>query len=409
MRTLVIDGGARGQAIGEKLANEGHQVFMSPGGPGNENFAHSTGLDVTDIEGNVLFSRHNRVEIATATEDLPLAMGTGDAFAEVGISFFGPTQAQARIESDREWAKGLGRQHKVPMGAYSSFTTPEEALEYASNRRWPLYAKQNGLARGKGARRCEDIEELADHTQELAQDGLISGDSPLVIEDYIEGPEASVHAFCDGLNHLMVPFLVRDHKTIGEGNTGPMTGGVGVIGPLSGYTPEDIAQIGTDFVEPIVHSLGFRGLLFPGLKAGQCLEWNARPGDPEFQLILKLLQSDLMPILLASATGTLDKLEPPKWETNKFGINLVLAAEGYPGEPRRGEVIEGLEKVGQDIQVIQAATRRRGTDLVTNGGRILNLLTLAEDQKTAVERVYKAAGQITFGGRPAVFRKDIGR
>lgn len=410
MKIGVIDGGGRGQAIAEKLAQEGNEVFISPGNPGNEDFAESTGIETTDIRQQLQFTKAHKIGLTVVGEDLPLGMGMVDEFKNQSLPVFGPTKAQARIETDRDFAKTLGNYLNMPIGPYQSFSQAGDAIDYATNRQWPLFVKQNGLARGKGAKRCENIDELITVVGSMAEHNLISKERPVVVEDYVSGLEASHHAFCDGLDHLSIPFLVRDHKTVGEADTGPMTGGMGAIGPLLEYSRADAEAIGDQMVAPIVRSLGFRGLLFAGLKGEKLLEWNARPGDPEMQLYLSLLKSDLLPILQACIQGELAKIDPPEWETKKSAANLVLAAEGYPERPFKGDEIEGIEAAKRlGVTVFQAATRREGDRLLTNGGRILNLIAVARTQRAAVNRVYRAAERITFGGRPAVYRKDIGR
>jgi phosphoribosylamine--glycine ligase len=269
-----------------------------------------------------------------------------------------------------------------------------------------LFAKDNGLAGGKGADKCADLEEFK---------ASISNKNGIVVEDYIEGPEASHHAFCDGKTYLSMPFLFRDHKTIGEGDTGPMTGGMGVAGPLLNYTPSEVEALGETFVAPVVRELGFKGVLFAGLKGAKHdeknLEWNARPGDPEMQAFMRLMQNDLMPIIMACIEGGLDKVESPEWLIGQSVINLVLVSEGYPNEPRLGAAIEGVEDANkvEGVQVLHAGTAQEGRQLVTNGGRVLNIVSMANSLQLAHDRAYEAASLIGFGGQSPLYRQDIGQ
>jgi phosphoribosylamine--glycine ligase len=404
---MVVDGGARGQSIGIKVAEENAEVFISPGNPGNEDFAHSTGIEPTDIAGQLQFARQNKIDLTVVGADDPLGLGIVDAFQAEKLAIYGPTQAQARIESNRNFGKETATQNNIPIGPYVSFTSRSLAEAYAETRSWPLFVKDNELAQGKGAEKCEDMSEFRKKIKKVA--GLI------VVEDFVFGPEASHHAFCDGKNYLSMPFLVRDHKTIGDNDTGDMTGGMGVVGPLPNYSLQEVEALGATFVEPVIRRLGFKGVLFSGLKGekGQekLLEWNARPGDPEMQVFIELLESDLLPILWACVEGSLDKVRPPEWRVGQSIVNLVLASEGYPGEYNTGAVIEGIEMAERvnNVKILHAATKREQGKLLTNGGRVLNIIAGGESLQTALKRAYTAAEQIGFGDRPPIFRRDIGR
>ena len=407
MKVMVVDGGARGQALGAKLAQEGNDVIISPGNPGNEDFAESTGIQPTDIIGQLRAAKRNNIELTIVGADDPLAMGIVDAFEEELLAIFGPTKAQARIEWDRNFAKEIGRDRGIPMGPYAHFTDKKAAIEYTEGRSWPLYVKDNNLAQGKGAIKCENVERF--------QTVLSGLNDEIIVEDYVGGPEASHHAFCDGRTQLSIPFLVRDHKQVGEGNTGLMTGGMGVVGPLPGYTQDEVGQLSETFVAPIVRELGFKGVLFVGLKGPKDyeknLEWNARPGDPESQVFMRLMKSELLPLIMACIEGGLDKVKKPEWHIGQSAVSLVLAAEGYPEEPRRGAIIEGLDDAAkiEGVQVLHGGTKRSGRRLLTNGGRVLNLVARAESLEAALEQVYKAAAYIGFDGLSPLYRKDIGR
>lgn len=407
MSVMIVDGGARGQAIGMKLAGENADVYMSPGNPGNKDFAHSTGIEPTDIAGQLQFARQNKIDLTVVGADDPLALGIVDAFKEEKLDIFGPTQAQARIESDRDFGKEFATEHNIPIGPYASFKSKLAAEAYAENHSWPLFVKDNELAQGKGAKKAKDRSEFREKVKEIS--GLI------VVEDFVPGPEASHHAFCDGRNQLTIPFLVRDHKTIGDNDTGNMTGGMGVVGPMPNYSPQEVETLGETFVEPVIRQLGFKGVLFSGLKGkkGQekLLEWNARPGDPEMQVFIELLKSDLLPILWACVEGGLDKVRTPEWRVGQSIVNLVLASEDYPGDYRTGAVIEGIETAERvnNVKILHAATKREQGRLLTNGGRVLNIIACAESLQIALKQAYTAAKQISFGGRSPIFRRDIGR
>ena len=404
---MIVDGGGRGQALAAKLSPECGELFVSPGNPGNETFAHSTGITTTDIEAQLRFAQSNNIELTIVGNDDPLALGIVDNFQENGLAIFGPTREQARIEWDKNFAKRLARTLEVPIGAYAFFDNLDSAVQYSKNRTWPLYAKDNGLAQGKGVTRCADIEELTQAVQGLKN---------IIIEDYVIGPEASHHAFCDGKTQLSIPFLVRDHKQVGEDDTGPMTGGMGTVGPLPNYTPQEVIELGKIFVRPIVQKLGFKGMLFSGLKgvkgSERSLEWNARPGDPETQVFMQLMRSNLLPVIMACIDGTLDKLPPIEWHKDLSVICLALCAEGYPVNPQKGAVIEGIEGLAEieGLQILQAGTQKnKNGRLVVSGGRVLNIVAQAKTLKEAIDKAYKASENIAFGDKPPIIRSGIGR
>ncbi len=404
---MIVDGGGRGQALATKLAPECQELFVSPGNPGNEAFAYGTGIAPTDVVEQLSFAKRNKIDLTVVGADDPLAYGIVDDFQAEGLTIFGPTAAQARIESDRQFAKKLAQNLGVPIGSQAGFTDRAEARRYAQapERRWPLFVKDNELAQGKGAKRCDSMKDVK---------RVIGAMSRFVIEDYVEGPEASHHSFCDGKTQLSIPFLVRDHKQIGEGDTGLMTGGMGTVGPLHNYTPEEVAQLGRVFVEPVVRQTGFKGVIFSGLKGvkghEQNLEWNARFGDPEAQLFLRLMKSDLLPVIMACVEGDLDTLPTPQWDMAQSAVCLVLATQGYPAKPQKGAVIEGIETAATiaGVDVLQAGTAQKVAGLIVNGGRVLNMVATADTLQAALDRAYEAAECILFNGLEPVYRKDIG-
>ncbi len=415
MRAMIIDGGARGQSMGAKLAAENVDIIMSPGNPGNESFAESTGIETTDIDRQLAFARSSNVDLVMVTADDPLALGAVDAFEDAGIAAFGPTKAQARVEWDRDYAKRLAMDLDIPIGDYGQFTDRECAFDYALEREWPLFVKENGLAQGKGAFRCENAEQLIDILDSLDQKNFFDSSEKLIIEDFIYGSEASHHAFCDGYTQISVPFLMRDHKQIGDGDKGLMTGGMGVVAPLPECNARRANMLGQRFVEPIVRELGFKGVLFPGLKGVgdslKNLEWNARPGDPEMQVVMRMMKSKLLPIVMACVEGDLANIPPPEWHIGKAVVNLVLAAKGYPSNPEKGALIEGIADAEQieSVEVLHAGTAKKGSRLVVNGGRVLNIVTMADSLEQAIDQAYNAADCIRFDGKEPVMRHDIGR
>ncbi len=404
-RVMVVDSIGRGQALAQKLAGEGLEVIVSPGNPGNESFAESTGVLPTDISGQVKAAKHYKADLTVVGMDDPLALGIVDTFQENGLKIFGPTRQQAEVEWSKQKGKEIAEKRDVPMGAYKSFSDKDEAMVYAAERTFPLYLKDDGLRQGKGVKRCDTLEDFEAAIADLGR---------FVVEDIVPGPEISHHAFCDGKTQLSIPFVVRDHKTITADPNSAMTGGMGTVGPVPDYSPQEVAWLGKIFAQPVVDELNFRGIVFSGLKGQKGheknLEYNARWGDPEIQLFLRMMKSDLLPVLVACVEGTLDQLPPLEWHVSKAGICLVLASEGYPTNTQTGAVIEGLAEAENvpGITLLHSATVRRGHDLVTDGGRTLNIVNMADTFEEAIGGAYIAASKIKFGDKKPVMRKDIG-
>jgi phosphoribosylamine--glycine ligase len=408
-RVMIVDGGgnARAQAIAHKLVAEGVEVVVSPGNPGNADIADSTGIGPLDIAGQLAAAEEYKIDLTVVGADNPLALGIVDQFEAAGQHIFGPKRYQARIEWDKEFAKEFARRRHIPVANSQQFTDGQRAFYYGERGPFPLFVKDNELALGKGVVRCDNPQQLKEAVRDLAR--------TVIIEENIPGPEVSHHAFCDGKTALSIPFLVRDHKYAGDNDTGPMTGGMGAVGPLPGYSAEAVERLGQTFAEPVVSVSGFKGLLFTGLKGepGQekNLEWNARFGDPEAQVFLSLMKSDLLPVLVACVEGDLKSLSPLKWELGKAVVCLVIAAEGYPVEPRLDAEIEGLEAAAkvEGVQILHAGTRAAGGNIQVAGGRVLNVVSKAEDMRTAIKQAYDAATQINFAGQTPLMRGDIGQ
>lgn len=414
---MVVDAGGRGQAIARKLANEGLEVTVSPGNPGNEDFAHSTGVDIADITGQLEAAKRYDADLTIVgpedalNRNITWAWHTSSFFSEDRKrAIFAPYAKQAWVESDRGFAKKFAQVRGLPIGGYTEFTDKDEAmrevagLDIEDERFWPLFVKDNGLHQGKGVTICETPDEV---------EAAIATLDHFVIETNVPGPELSHHAFCDGKTQLSIPFVVRDHKQLIINGVTRMTGGMGVIGPLAEYSPEEVVALGETFAAPVAEGLGFKGMLFSGLKGSKgdekLLEWNARFGDPETQVFMRLMKSDLLPLIMACVEGNLGDLSPPQWEVGKYAACLVLAAPSYPSDARRGLLIEGLDEAAQvdGVEVLQAATIKKSNRLYTDGGRVINVVTSTDSIETAVDRAYRAAEKIRFNGELPVMRPDI--
>ncbi len=424
MEVFVVDPGARGHALARKIAESNlvDRVFMAPGNPGTSEIAENTGLGHTDIKGQIDFVRRNKnIGLIVQSADDPLAEGAVNAFEEQfaddnrELFVWGPPKEAAEIESSKVFSKDLMIQLGIPTAQYGVFDSTLAAIEYAGDRDFPQFVKEDGLAGGKGVSKVDSIHDVSSYLNKLLRAGKLGKEQRIVIEDGLVGPEVSLQAWCDGENYSMVPFAMKDHKTIGDNDTGPMTGGMAVIGPVPGITNEDIDIFGERFVAPVLKELSrlgrpFKGMLYPGLKGWKCLEYNARPGDAEAQVWAALLESDIVELMLACCMGELDQISKPIWK-QAAAVCIVLAAEGYPVDPKKGAVIHGLRStLPKGTHILHAGTKFRGEDVVVNGGRALNVVTVGdegEDLADVIQTAYRASNLITFNGKQ--IRGDVGQ
>lgn len=424
MEVLVADPGARGHALARKIAESNlvERVFMAPGNPGTSEIAENTGLKHTDIDGQIDFVRKNKkIGLVVQPADDPIAMGAINRFEEQfatdkrELYIWGPTQEAAEIESSKAFSKNLMNSLQIPTADFGVFNSTLAAIAYARGRTFPQFAKEDGLAAGKGVSRVDCIQDVSNYLYELVMAGKFGKGQRIVIEDGLTGPEISLQAWCDGENYSMVPFAMKDHKTIFDNDTGPMTGGMAVVGPVPGITSEDIEYLGERFVAPVLQELSrqgrpFRGMLYPGLKGWKCLEYNARPGDAEAQVWAALLESDIVELMLACCMGGLDKIDKPVWK-NVAATCIVLAAEGYPVKPKKGALIHGLDsEFAEKTHILHAGTRMEGQDVVVDGGRVLNVVTVGDDGEnleTVIQSAYRDAEKIKFTGKQT--RGDVGQ
>lgn len=427
MKGFVIDSGGRGQAFVQKMAESPHidGLFVTGNNPGSEGFAENTGIDVLDIGAQLDFVARNRnIGLIAITADNPLEMGAVDAFQEEfkgrELYVFGPTRSAAEIE----WSKLTGKtcmvDSGIPTASYGAFSSLDSALAYSESKGvFPQYIKQDHLAFGKGVSEADSLKEVYAVLQRLRYTGKLSVRQMVIIEEGLLGPELSLQAWCDGENYRMIPFAMRDHKTIYDDDQGPMTGGMGVVTiPSSHISPDDIERMGEVFVAPVLKWLNqrgtpFRGMLFPGVRAGRCLEYNARPGDPEAQAWLARLKSDVVELMIASSTGQLNTLKRTEWDKNE-SVSMVLAADGYPDTPVLNDEIEGLEEIDKlasaGVKVLHAGTKKDNGKIVVNGGRVLNVVVTGqggESLRSVCDRAKYASMLINFVGKQ--FRGDLGK
>jgi phosphoribosylamine--glycine ligase len=366
-------------------------------------------LDLTDHEGISHFCTSQSIDLVVVGPEAPLVAGIVDDLASRDIACFGPTRAAARLEGSKGFAKDFCREFGIPTAEYRRVEAPSDAKAYIRERGAPIVVKADGLAAGKGVVVAETVEEA-----EAAVDRLMSSSPELVLEDLLQGEEVSFFALCDGAS--AVPFgSAQDHKRVGEGDTGPNTGGMGAYSPPSILTPEMSDRVMSEIVLPTVRGMAvcgapFCGVLFAGLmisdQGPKLIEYNVRFGDPEAEVILGRLTDDLVPLLLACANGNLQSVSPSF--SSDVALAVVMAARGYPGEPLRGTRIRGLELAESvpGVSVLQASTRQVGDDLIADGGRVLAVTALGRTVTEARDRAYTAVDRIDWSG--GFCRRDIG-
>ncbi len=408
-RALVVGSGGREQAIGQKLFEDGVEVLMSPGNPGNESYAENSGVYATDVKRQLETAISFRPDLTIVGGEAPLAAGIVDTFQASEMPIFGPTARQTTLEANKYHAKKLARRRGIPIGEFKYFAETHKALEFAEDKQFPLFIKDIGLRAGKGVTRYNSYRELENSVDNLP--------AQMIVELGVPGPEISAHSLCDGTSQYAIPFVARDYKYLKTGDQGPLTGSMGSIAPIPGYSSSESEHLAQTFVEPVLAAGPFSGVLFSGLKGVQgdekLLEWNVRFGDSEAQVFLSLLASPLLPILKACAEGDLNNIDKSdiRWRLGETAVCLVLAAPGYPSNPQQRMTIEGLGEVAKidNVYTLHAGTdRSRDGELITAGGRILNIVSRDPSLQCAVDQANKAARHIKFDGQPPLVRTDIG-
>ena len=416
MNVLLVGGGGREHALAWKIAQSPRlaKLYIAPGNGGTRLVGENVAIGAIEIEKLADFALEKRIDLTVCSMDDPLAAGIVDFFQARGLRVWGPSKSAARIESSKAFAKNLMRRAGIPTAEFETFGDAESARAYAQKKGLPIVIKARGLALGKGVYVCKSREEAENALDELMT-RRVHGDAgnEVVIESYLDGPEISVHALSDGTNYAMFP-PSQDHKTVGEGNTGKNTGGMGTIAPLPSVREEIMSDIERQIVAAAITAMRsdgnpYVGLLYPGLKlttsGPKVLEFNARFGDPETQVYMRLLKTDILDLFDACIDGTL-KGETLEWNSG-YAANIVLASGGYPDAYEKGFPIEGIEAAERisGVVVFHAGTAF-GNALMTSGGRVLGVSAVGSTLTEALESAYKAADLIQFEKK--YFRRDIG-
>ncbi|MFN7221781.1 MAG: phosphoribosylamine--glycine ligase [Burkholderiales bacterium] len=415
MKLLVIGSGGREHALAWRLAQHPHTqcVYVAPGNAGT---AHEEGLvnvNITAIDELIAFAKREEIALTVVGPEAPLAEGVVDAFQRESLRIFGPTQAAAQLESSKDFAKQFMVRHNIPTANYRTFTNHAEAKAYVAAEGAPIVIKADGLAAGKGVVVAMTLEEANTALDMMLANDKNPAEGRVVIEEFMQGEEASFICLCDGVSAL--PFASsQDHKRIFDNDQGPNTGGMGAYSPAPVVTPEVHARVMREVINPTLKGMAAEGMPFTGfLYAGlmiddagkpRVVEFNARMGDPETQPIMMRLKSDLYTLVMAAVDKQLHVTEA-EWD-RRAALGVVMAAANYPDTPRKGDVISGLPPASEDAKVFHAGTAEKDGAVVTSGGRVLCVTALGETVKIAQRRAYEMLAPIRFDGMQ--YRKDIG-
>jgi phosphoribosylamine--glycine ligase len=416
MKLLVIGSGGREHAIAWKLAQSPRvqKVYVAPGNAGTALEPGLQNVALTEIAPLVAFAKKESIHLTVVGPEAPLAAGIVDAFRGAGLRIFGPTRAAAQLEASKDFAKAFMLRHGIPTARYATFARAGEAKAHVEKHGAPIVIKADGLAAGKGVVVAATREEAHAAIDLMLEDKKLgAAGSRVVIEECLQGEEASFIVMSDGVNVLALA-TSQDHKRLRDGDAGPNTGGMGAYSPAPLVTPEVHSRVMREIILPAIQGmtkdgLPYTGFLYAGLMIDRTgnprtLEFNCRLGDPEAQPIILRLKSDLFELLEHALAGTLDRVEA-HWD-RRSALGVVLAAHGYPDEPRKGDRVEGLPRPSDDCRVFHAATRLEGKSVLTNGGRVLCVTALGHSVKMARGRAYEAVERIRFEGMQ--YRKDIG-
>lgn len=418
MKVFVIGGGGREHALVWKIAQSEFvtKIYCAPGNPGIAALAECVDIGAGDVDALVAFAKEKAVDFAVVGPEDPLSKGVVDKLNDAGITAFGPTGAAAELEASKSFAKSLMAKYNIPTAAYAEFTDAASAIDYVKRNGAPIVIKADGLAAGKGVTVAPTVEEAVAAIESMMTEKVF-GDagSRVVVEECLFGQEASILAFSDG-KHVLSMAPSQDHKPAFDGDTGPNTGGMGAYSPAPIVNDAMLDEIHRTVLVPCVEGMAkegrpYKGILYAGLmiteSGPKVIEFNCRFGDPETQVVLPRMKSDLVPFMLACCDESLDGMQID-WEPGAC-VSVVMASGGYPGSYPKGVVIDGIAQAERDtgVNVFHAGTKLDGERLVTNGGRVLNVTAVDKDVPSAIAKAYEGVKRIHFEG--AHYRTDIGR
>ncbi len=417
-KVLVIGGGGREHALAWKLAQspQVEKIYVAPGNGGSQGTIENVPIGFDDVEKLLEFAKNQKIDLTVVGQEAASEAGVVDAFQAAGLTIFGPTKAAVRIESSKAFSKDLMAVQQIPTAEFQNFSEPDQARQYAKSRPLPVVIKADGLATGKGVIIAGSEAEIDSAIDDIMVKKIFgtAGDT-VVVEDFLKGQEASLHVLCDGQQSVIFP-PSQDHKQIFDGDKGPNTGGVGVYAPVDWLSDRQLADINQQVIQPALKGLKkagaeFKGCLYPGVMVDdediQVLEFNARFGDPEAEVYMRLLDGDLFEILTACAEGRLDP-DSVKWHPG-FAVSVVMVSGGYPGKYPTGIPITGIDEAEKldDVVVFHAGTLRKNNQILTAGGRVLNVTARGATLDEALAKAYQAVKLISFEGMH--YRTDIGK
>lgn len=418
MKVLVVGGGGREHTLAWKIKQSPkvEQVFCAPGNAGIEEVAKCVDIKADDVSGLLKFAKKEKIDLTVVGPELPLTLGIVDVFEEEGLKIFGPNKEAAILEGSKAFSKELMKQNGIPSAFFSTFTDPEDASRYIQEVGAPIVVKADGLAAGKGVIVCQTVEEALDAVNLiLVNESFGDAGSKIVVEECLQGEEASYLVFTDGENLIPMPSS-QDHKPVLDRDKGPNTGGMGAYSPAPVVTEAMEKQIVEEIMKPTIRAMAeegrpYRGVLYAGVmieeERAKVLEFNCRFGDPEAQPLIMRMKSDIVPVLESVAQGDVSDVEL-EWDP-RATVCVVMASKGYPRSYKKGLTISGLDKARElpDTVVFHAGTRKSGEKILTDGGRVLGVTSLGDSISEAIDRAYGAVECITWKG--AHYRKDIGR
>ena len=416
MKVLLIGSGGREHALAWKLAASPllEKLYCAPGNPGIAEAAELVDISVDDHKALIAFAKDEKIDLVVVGPEAPLVAGLSDEMRAQGIRVFGPSKAAAQLEGSKGFTKDLCARFDIPTGAYGRFNNAPKAKAYIRQQGAPIVVKADGLAAGKGVVVAMTLDEALDAVDACFEGAFGSAGAEVVVEEFLDGEEASFFCICDGKTALPLG-SAQDHKRVGDGDTGPNTGGMGAYAPAPVMTPEIVERTMRELIEPTMRGMAgigapFSGILFLGLMIGKdgpkLIEYNTRFGDPECQVLMMRLNTDLLALINAAVDGKLDEVSLD-WK-DQPALTVVMAAGGYPSNVKKGSVIRGLDKLeGIDgVKVFHAGTAEKDGNIIANGGRVLNVTAIADTVAEAQAKAYEAVKRVDWP--EGFYRSDIG-
>jgi len=416
MKILLIGSGGREHALAWAISASPlcDALFIAPGNPGTAHCGENVVVDIADHAAVVAFCRLQGIDLVVVGPEGPLVAGIADDLRAAGIKVFGPSKAAAQLEGSKGFTKELCAEFNIPTAGFGRFGDAAPAKTYVATQGAPIVIKADGLAAGKGVIMAETLDQANEAIDMMFSGSFGAAGAEVVVEEWMIGEEASFFALCDGA-HALALASAQDHKRVGDGDTGPNTGGMGAYSPAPVMTPALTERVMAEIIRPTLAGMAkrgtpFQGVLFAGLmitaQGPKLIEYNTRFGDPECEVLMPRLKSDIVPALLAACDGVLDQVDL-RWR-DEAALTVVLAAKGYPAKPETGSVIQGVEKAEalDEVLVFHAGTKLSNGDLVANGGRVLNVVALGKSVGEAQKRAYEAVDKIDWPG--GFCRRDIG-